>query len=279
MAGDEGGRAVSFVAHFGIALGFGIGIFLVFQGLTADRPASVFPWLRRIAPRTASSLGGAVVAFLATGWPAAAIAGALVGHLAPRAIDARKSERLRNAQREALAEAAARMRDAVRAGLGLFEGLALVAGSSPQALTREIRELASESRAVGLPRAAESFASKIEDPLASLFARALALAESLGSSGVVEVLDGLAESAQSMAFTMREVRARQVRQKMSARVVAGVPILLLLAIRLTNPEYLAPYSTASGQLLLIIGLAMIGLGYWAMLATARLPEPKAVTKT
>lgn len=264
---------MSFVREFALALAFGLGLFLVFQGLTATEPAS-FSRLRKLGPRSAAALGGAAVAYVATGWPAVAAAGAILGGLAPAAIRARQSERLRNARREALAELAARLRDAVRAGLGLVEGLVIVAGSPPEALRSELRDLVSESRASGLTAAAERFAARLEDPLADLFARALALADSLGSSGVIEVLDGLADSAQSMALTMREVRARQLRQKVSARVVAAVPVLLLLAVRWSNPEYLASYSTAQGQLVLTFGLGIIGFGYWAMVASARVPESR-----
>jgi tight adherence protein B len=255
-----------------ISLTFGIGVLLLFDGLTREREEPVPRRKMRIAPPIFGAISGAGFALVATRWGAAALAGAVIGALVPRAIASRNRERLRAARREALSEVAGRLRDSVRAGLGLTEGLSLVAQSAPVALAEPLRELAAEARIRSIQAAAQRFASEMDDPLADLFARALALADRLGSSGITEVLDGLAEAASQTAHTAREVRARQLRHKASARIVAAVPVLLLVAIRLTNPDYLAPYSSASGQVVLLFGFGLIATGYWVMSQTARLPE-------
>jgi tight adherence protein B len=255
-----------------VSLAFGFGVLLVFDGLTRDREESEARGKIRVAPPVFGAVTGALIGVLATGWGAAAVAGALIGGILPRTIRAKRQERLQAARREALAEVAGRLRDAVRAGLGLSEGMSLVAQDAPAPLAKPLQELAAESRIRSLQQAAQRFASEIDDPLADLFARALALADRLGSSGVPEVLDNLADAAAQTAHTAREVRARQMRHMASARIVAAVPVLLLVAIRFTNPEYLAPYSTASGQAMLLFGFGLIAAGYWAMTRTARLPE-------
>lgn len=256
-----------------VSLAFGIGVLLIFDGLTRERDESAPRRKTRLAPPLLGAISGAAVALIATRWGAAALAGAVIGGLVPRAIAARNKEKVRAARREALAEVAGRLRDSVRAGLGLTEGLSLVAQNAPIALAAPLRELAAEARIRSIQTAVGRFASEMNDPLADLFARALALADRLGSSGVTEVLDGLAEAASQTAHTAREVRARQLRHKASARIVAAVPVLLLVAIRFTNPDYLAPYSSASGQVVLLFGFGLIAAGYWTMSQTARLPEP------
>jgi Flp pilus assembly protein TadB len=257
-----------------VSLAFGLGVLLLFDGFTRERYETAPRRHIRITPPALGAVIGGMIALVATGWGAAALTGAVVGGITPRAVRRRRTGRLRAARREALAEVSGRLRDAVRAGLGLTEGLTLVAQNAPDAIEPQLRELAAESRIRSLRQATGRFAAEMEDPLADLFARALALADRLGSSGVTEVLDGLADTASQMAHTAREVRARQLRQKVSARIVAAVPVILLVAIRFTNPDYLKPYSSAAGQGVLLFGLGLIAAGYWSMAHTARLPEPQ-----
>jgi Flp pilus assembly protein TadB len=74
----------------------------------------------------------------------------------------------------------------------------------------------------------------------------------------------------SHAAAFREARARQTRNRISARIVAAVPILLLLAIRQANPAYLAPFESASGQVVLAFAFVLIWVGYVAMQRAARI---------
>lgn len=254
-----------------VSLAFGLGVLFVFDGLTRTRTEkSQRRW--RLGPSVFGAFGGAAVATLATGWVAAGIVGLIIGALVPRMLQGRRSDKTRAAHQEALAEVAARLRDAVRAGLGLSEALALVAKNAPDALKVQLSDLARDSRTIGLAKACEKFSGQIQDPLGDLFSRALVLADRLGSAGVTEVLDGVAEAATGIALTTREVKAKQARQRSSAKVVATVPIVLLITIRFTNPAYLAPYSTPSGQFVLLFSFLMIAIGYWAMVASGRLPN-------
>jgi Flp pilus assembly protein TadB len=113
----------------------------------------------------------------------------------------------------------------------------------------------------------------VSDPSADLFASALGTAERLGSRNLSEVLDALAEATTAQAAAVREARARQTRNHVSARIVAAVPILLLLAIRQANPAYLAPFETPSGQAILAFAFALIWTGYVAMQRAARIEGP------
>jgi tight adherence protein B len=256
----------------GVSLGFGI--LLIFDGLTRPRLSCWPRSLKQHGPSIIASAGGTAVALVATGWPAAALAGAALGMAVPRLVDRNRSARLRQARREALAGVASRLRDAVRGGLGIMEGLVLVSATAPEALKTELRDLTVEARTGSLNAALERFAQRLDEPIATLFAQALTLADRLGSSGVSDVLDSLAEAASAQAATAREVRARQTHQRVSARVVAVVPLVLLFAIKLANPQYLAPYESPMGQLVLLFGFGLIAVGYRTMVMLSRLPEAK-----
>ncbi len=250
---------------------FGLGLLCIFDALV--RPvvrADPTAWLRRAGPRSLAASFGAAVAYAGTGWQIAALAGGAVGAAVPGMLRRSREERARLARREAIAEVCSRLRDAIRSGIGIADALAHVAETAPPAIRSDLRRLVSEARVSGLPKAAHAFADRLFDPCADLLSSALGTSERLGSRNLSEALDALAESTTAQAAAVREARARQTRNRVSARIVAAVPILLLVAIRRANPAYLAPFQTASGQAVLAFALALIWAGYVAMRRAARI---------
>lgn len=249
----------------------GLGLLFVFDGLVRPREGGDFgAWLRRIGPRAAAAAAGAGAAYLGSGWPAAALAGGLVGWSVPGALRRSREERARLARREAVAEVSSRLRDAIRSGIGIGDALVQVAEHAPTAISADLRRLVSDSRVSGLAEAAEGFTERVRDPSAELLASALSTAERLGSQNLSEALDALAEATTSQAAAVREARTRQTRNRISARIVAAVPLLLLLAIRRANPAYLAPFAEPAGQAVLAFAFGLIGAGYLAMRRAARI---------
>ena len=250
---------------------FGLGLLFVFDALVRPhaRPNLVGA-LRRTTPRAMGVAAGAAVAFAATGWPAAALASGILGFLLPASVLRAREERTRLERREAVAETSTRLRDAIRSGMGLADALARAAENAPRTLRADLRRFVSDARVGGLPEAAQSFAQRVRDPSADLLASALATSHHLGSRNLSDVLDALAEATTEQAAAVREARARQTRNRMSARIVAAVPILLLLAIRRVNPSYLAPFGAPGGQAVLALGLALIWAGYAVMRRAARI---------
>jgi len=254
-----------------VATAFGLGLLFFYDALV--RPEVRVDPLRRVrnlGPTSLAGTAGAAVALLATGWPVAAIAGAALAAATPRGIVRRRKERAHMEQREAIAEISGRLRDAIRSGVGLADALGQAASNAPAALAQDLRRLVAEAQVSGLGQAARSFARRVEDPSAELFAAALDLADRLGSRNLTEVLDSLAEATTAQVSTIREARARQTRARMSARIVAAVPMLLLLAIRRANPAYLAPFGTPGGQAVLAFAFLLIWTGYVAMKRAARI---------
>lgn len=254
-----------------VATVFGLGLLFLFDGLVRPNVRlDPFRRLRAIGPAGAAGISGALIALAATGWPVAAVAGAAVGAAAPRAILGSREEKARLARREAIAEVCGRLRDAIRSGIGLADALGQAAASAPAPIAPELRRLVADARVSGIAPAASSFAERVNDPSAELFASALGLADRLGSRNLTDVLDALAEATAAQAATIREARARQTRARMSARIVASVPMLLLLAIRRANPAYLAPFSTPAGQLVLAFAFVLVWAGYVSMKRAARI---------
>ena len=254
-----------------IASAFALGLLFVYDAFV--RPEIMIEPLRRVrelGPSSLAAIAGAIVALIATGWPVAVVAGGFVGAAVPRSLIGAREERARAVRREAIADLCARLRDSIRSGIGLSDALGQAAANAPEAIGADLRRLVADARVSGLGEAARAFALRMDDPSAELLASALELADRLGSRNLTEVLDSLAEATMAQAATIREARARQTRARMSARIVAAVPLFLLVAIRRANPEYLAPFGTPGGQAVLAFAIALIWIGYMAMKRAARI---------
>lgn len=257
------------------AVAVGLGLVVAFDGLTRSRATARPSHTGRLIP-IVGGVVGATAALALTGWPVAALAGAVAGVSAPRLLGEHRSASRRIETTDALAEAAAGLRDAVRGGLGINEGLTGLATWGPPRLRDDIATLATESGRLGMGAAARRFAGRLNDPGADLLAATLAFNDRVGGSQVAEVLDAMAEELAAEARTVRELRARQARQRVSARIVALAPAALLLALRQINPGYLDAYDSPAGQMVLGAAAVLIALGYAVMLRIARGIEPPRV---
>jgi tight adherence protein B len=250
----------------------GFGLLLICLGLT--RPSAIPPDRGRLPRLTAGVAVGLVAAigvWLVCGWPVLTLAALAAGLLAPRWWTHRAQTAALASRSEAIAEVAAGLRDAVRGGLGVTDALGGLARWGPVALRPALGQLAADAATIGLPHALEGFARRLADPLADVLAATLALNHRLGGRNLSAVLDDLAAAIHAEAHTLREVRARQAQQRLSARLVAAAPLVILVAIRQTNPAYLAPFDTPTGQAVLAVALGLIVAGYGAMVRLARPP--------
>lgn len=256
----------------GLLLGaiLGLGVLLVFDAMT--RPAAKVNLGRivaRVGPKGAGAIAGGIAGFVLTGWPVVAVGAAVLGGLTPTLISRSRSEKERLKMLEALSGVSARLRDSIRSGIGLQDSLVQAASRAPSVIAQDLNRLVIDMRVSGPQAAGESFAERVGHPSAQLLGSALSLSERLGARNTSELLDALEEATRAQAGTLREAHARQTRNRMSARVVAAMPLLLLLAIRHSNPAYLEPFDAPMGQVVLAGALGMIAVGYAAMLRAAR----------
>lgn len=276
-----------------LSLAFGAGVLLVFLSLTsrrgervARRPRAAGAIERFLAEAGASgvrtrdfalasvvaaaALGGAV--HLAIDWPVVTVAGALSGLALPGWYLRRRRERRRAALEEALAEAVDALRDAVRIGLGLEEGLRALARTGPSALRPVFAELERDARLAGLEEGLRRAQRRVADPVFDTFVVALLTGYRVGGRNLASVLDGLGRSVRATVQLRGELRAEQAKHALSARIIAFLPLALIAVIRATSPDYLDVFSSPGGQLVLALCLVSVAIGYAGMLRATALPE-------
>ena len=291
--------------HVVLSLAFGLGLYLIFRWLAGgqpeprsgedpgERPAGRAGWiarrlaspgadgvgLRELAP--ASAAAGAASALLSQlffGWPVVTLAAAGAGLLLPTWYYRQRAQRRRGEIEEAVGEAVETLRDAVRIGLGVEEALRALAVTGPQALRPVFSEVERDLRLAGFEEALDRARERLAEPLFDTLAVALLTAYRIGGRNLGAVLDGLSHSVRGSVQVRREVRANQAQNVLSARVIAALPLLLILVIRGSNPNYLAAFSQPVGQAVLACCLLSITVGYTVMLRQAALPGQERVLR-
>ncbi len=278
-----------------LSVTFGAGIYLLYEGLTHPRevrlqlhtPTALDDFLRRaglpdVTPRDfalfslCAGLVTGLLAQLLLGWPIVSILAALFGLFAPLAYYVQRHDRRRAALQNALVEAIAQLRDAIRTGLSVQDALVGLARTGPETLRPEFATLVREMRLVDSETALSNMRDRLADPLFDVVAATLILNDRLGGRNVSQVLDRLAHATRAQLRIQDELRAYQAQTVMSARVVAAMPVLVLVVIRQLNPRYLAVFNDWSGQVLLALCLVSIVIGYVSMLWLTRMPGERRI---
>jgi tight adherence protein B len=217
-----------------------------------------------------------VLAQLLLGWPAVSLVAAALGLLGPLAYFTPRQERRRAAIQVALVEAAAQLRAAILPGLSIQQGLTELAITGPEILRPEFKRLVLDMRLKGLVPALQELRERLADPLADQIVGALVLNDRLGGKQVGPVLDRLVDATRQELAVHQEAKARQSQVVLSARVVAIVPVVVLIGLRLLAPRFMAVYDDPLGQVVLVACLGWVLVGYLAMRWLGRLPQDRRV---
>lgn len=269
-------------------MGLAGGVWLIIAGARPAEPAAASglrttivldEWVRRFdVRRLGLAAGAALAAAVIVRWPVAVGAAAAAGWMVPL-----PGERARRRQAEARTEAIAQwcemLRDAAGTARGIEGILVATASSAPGPIRPEIRQLAHRLEHQPLEQALDALAGDLAHPIGDLVATALRVAASAGSRRVAAVLGNLAVAAHHEASMRRRVEVARARPRSTMRLVALIVGLFVAALLLFAREYLSPYGTAAGQLvLLLIGLYW-ALGFLWMNRLGRLPQVNRLLST
>jgi Flp pilus assembly protein TadB len=193
----------------------------------------------------------------------------LVTHLA----DQRMAE-----QQEALPDALAQLRDMLNAGLSVHLGLRSLEFEGPAVLRPEFRRINRDAQVTGsLAQALAASRERLQQELWDLVTWTLVVEDRKGADNLSVAFDELARDTRAQLRAWQEVRAHQALIEWTARVLAGLPLALLIAGRLVSPTYFQVFDDSQGQLWLGLCVVLIGLAYGLMRWIARPPvEPRVL---
>jgi Flp pilus assembly protein TadB len=258
-----------------LGAGIGLGLYLLWAGLTGRNalprltgggPAG--PPAQRNLLRAAVTAGVAVAVLGATGWVAGAALAALIALLAPALLGGRKSTDGAIARTEALASWAHQLRDTMAAAGGLEQAIEASATVAPDAIAQPVRRLALRTGRQPLPEALRAFADEVADPLADKIAVALSAAATSGAGDLTGLLGKLADSAQEEARMLLRVQVSRTSIRTSVAIISSVFILFAALMVVLRREYLAPYDSLQGQLVLVLVGGVFLFGLWLLIRLA-----------
>ncbi|MBT9257180.1 type II secretion system F family protein [Phycicoccus sp. MAQZ13P-2] len=197
---------------------------------------------------------GMVVAVVAGWWVALLVAPAALAGL-PVLLSA-PTVGTSIARLEAMEEWTRSLAGVLTSGAGLEQALVATLRSAPEPIRPEITRLASRLRARwSTEHAIRALADDLDDATGDVIAANLLLAARRRGAGLASVLDALAESVAADVRARREVEADRAKPRATARWVTLITIGVLTVLAVTG-EYVAPYRSGPGQLLLVALLAL-----------------------
>lgn len=232
--------------------------------------------IEAIATRLVFALVGVVTVFMATAWPVGMFYAGLGGFFLPTFASAKRKRRQAIDRVEAIATWTESLRDTMAASAGLQEALRTSARVAPEPIRSEVRDMALRLQHQSTPAALRQFAADMKHPLSDLVVASLVLSASRHGGSLQSVLLMTARAARDSAAMMRQVEAGRARIYSQARMAGWVTFSMITFLVLTQEQFIRPYDTFGGQLMLfIIGGVFFSSGV-SVYRMSRPVEPRRV---
>jgi Flp pilus assembly protein TadB len=244
------------------------------------RPESRGPGRLERLRRDVFSLRGAVavvaglLVLLATRW---VVAGVGIGLLAYhwRSLSGAGSERAAVARLEGLATWTESLRDTIAGAVGLEQAIPASTRIATLAIREPLLRLVDRLHTrVPMPDALRLFAADLDDPSADLIIAALIINSRLRGPGLRDLLGALARSVREELDMRRKVTAERKSTRRSVQIVIGVSVGMAILLALLDRAFLAPYSSAFGQVVLGLIALLYAAGILWLRRLARFESPQ-----
>lgn len=216
-----------------------------------------------------------VVVLVISRWVVLALVlGGVVGFW-DRLFGGAKQEREAIYRAEGLAGWIEALRDTIAGAVGLEQAIPATAVNAAPSIRPALNLLVDRLRVrEPLPDALMKFSDDLDDASADLVVAALILNARLRGPGLRDVLTALATSARDELDVRRRVEASRRSTRRSVQVVVGVILFVAGLLVLFNREYVEPYGTFTGQLVLAGVLAIFGLSVFWLRSLSGVTEPE-----
>ncbi|GAA4731674.1 type II secretion protein F [Phytohabitans rumicis] len=229
--------------------------------------------------RVAGVLTVAAVVGAATRWPVAAILAGLAAWSLPAVLGPDRAHRQMLARVEAIAAWAEDLAGTLRSAAGLEQAIVQTAQVAPAQIRAELMALAAAPRAgIKLPDALRQFATSMADPTADLVTNVLLQASQHQARDIAASLAGVGRAARQHAAARLRIATGRARTRTATRIIIAVVLGCAAGLTLFAHDFLAPYGSPAGQLILaVIGAMFAGCLLW-LVRTGRVPDlPRILT--
>lgn len=176
-------------------------------------------------------------------------------------LNIRKKKR-RNELDGQLVEAISVLCNALRAGHSFQQAMSSIAEEMSGPISEEFGRVFRETqRGMTMQDSMERMIERVGSDDLEMLCTAILIQREIGGN-LAEVLENIAGTVQSRLTLKAEIKTRTASGRLSGYLVGALPIILLIAINVINPDYGGLlFSTQLGHIMLIIGAVMEVIGF------------------
>jgi len=272
--------SVVFVGCFGAIVGLGVFVFNAalrgghgFSSLLVNHgPKSssgfVWRWQSLLVPVIALAVyitsGWVVIAFTA-----GAVAGATPG-IGRRPVKHRDEQELV----DAIASWTEQLRDTLAGAHGLEQAIIATSQHAPMPIFKAVERLAAFMSYGSLTEGLRRFAEDVDHPTADFVAAALVTATQHQARDIGVLLGHLAQCARDESRMRSRVWVGRSRTRSAVRIITGVISVFVGGLFIFNRDYLQPYESVEGQLILSMILMTFVVAVVMMHAMSQIDVPE-----
>ncbi len=262
----------------GAAFGTGWAMLLLKMHRTPAIPSQRRRTLVPSQGRVRLVLGGILAGLLVlvvTRWIVLAVVVGVLIAFWDRALGGARQERAAIVRAEGLAAWIESLRDTIAGAVGLEQAIPATSANAAPSIRPALNLLVDRLRVrEPLPDALGKFADDLDDASADIVVAALILNARLRGPGLRDVLTALADSARAELDVRRRVESSRRSTRRSVQIVVGVIALVAGLLIVFNPEYVEPYQTVVGQLVLTVVLGMFAIAVLWLRRLSGVAEPQ-----
>ena len=161
------------------------------------------------------------------------------------------------------------LRDLLVSNAGLHEAIGKSARVAPAPIRDEVAALYVRAQRGDLSAALARFATDLDDPIADTVVVALRIADQRAVSDLGLMLAAVAASTRDTVAMQLRVNAARARTYRTAQLITAVVAFFVGLLVLTNRDYMEPFGTSTGQIVLTAVAGLVGLSIWAMVALSK----------
>ena len=153
----------------------------------------------------------------------------------------------------------------VKSGLPLNECLKIISVESPDPLRSEFKQITDGlSMGQSLPQALDKFYRRVPLQEVNFFNIVLGIQAQTGGN-LSEALNNLSVVIRSRKMLREKIKALSSEAKASAMIIGFLPIAVMVLVYITTPAYMMElFLKPMGNLILLIGVVLMGLGIFVM---------------
>jgi len=208
----------------------------------------------------AGMLGALIGLVTSQRWPVAVL-GAGIGAVIPWVMLKTRQASRAKALTAQIPDAMDMLASALRSGFSFLRGLQLIASQMHPPISQEFSQVIEEVQfGASVSEALDNIVDRTQDYDLELVVSAVQTQLEIGGN-LAEILDNIAGMIRERVKLSGEIAAATTEGRLSAGILLALPFGIAFVMNITNPGYMEPlFTTSLGHILLLIGVALMGLG-------------------